>query len=372
MSRLSGGAIRLATARRVDSEGELYARPAGIGYLLGILTLLTALEAVIQIFRLDSSSHLLQASVQDLVIVASGVLVLGRAVYEPSTRPAWVAFGAAIILWGAGSVSWALVYGGRSVPPYPTFADALWLLWYPLMAVGVALLIRVHLPRFELHRWMDGIAVTLLVLAGGFALVVQPVAQQAHEGRLATVIDFSYPVLDVLLMGAILGVYGLLGWRPDRMWILIGAAVLASTAADAAFAIQLTRNTDAGGNYNVVASAGALLMAWAAWVRVGGEDERRRRSSVAVTGLRAVALVLVAQALAAGIQVYALVGTVGKSERIITLIALAVTSVQVVLSRPRAGAASGDEQMGSFESGPEDSRLPVVSAEIDSKDRPSG
>ena len=44
---------------------------------------------------------------------------------------------------------------------------------------------------------------------------------------------------------------------------------------------------------------------------------------------------LVAQAVAAGIQIYAFFGDLGKSERVITLLVLAVTSVQVVLVRPR-------------------------------------
>ena len=52
--------------------------------------------------------------------------------------------------------------------------------------------------------------------------------------------------------------------------------------------------------------------------------------------MRAVALPLMAQGLAAGIQVYAIFEPVGKSERIVTLAALAVASVQIILSRPRA------------------------------------
>ena len=72
---------------------------------------------------------------------------------------------------------------------------------------------------------MDGLAVTLLVLAVGFALVIQPVTNHTRQGTLATVVAFSYPILDVLLMGAILGVYGLLGWRPDRTWVCIGLGI---------------------------------------------------------------------------------------------------------------------------------------------------
>ena len=127
-----------------------------------------------------------------------------------------------MLLWSCGSIGWSIAYEGKAVVPYPSFADVFWLLWYPCMALGIGLLIRVRIKRFELHRWMDGVAVVLLVLAAGFAIVIQPVARETLQGATATVVDFSYPVLDLLLIGAILGVYGLLGWRPDAMWILLG------------------------------------------------------------------------------------------------------------------------------------------------------
>ena len=143
--------------------------------------------------------------------------------------------------------------------PYPSFADAFWLAWYPLMALGIFYLIRVRVPQFELHRWMDGIAVTLLVLAVGFALVIQPAADHKTVGNLATFVVFLYPVLDVLLIGAVLGVYGLLGWRPDTMWILIGLAIVSSSVADAVFAVQEAeaRAVVSGDTYDFIWTLGA-------------------------------------------------------------------------------------------------------------------
>ena len=149
-------------------------------------------------------------------------------------------------VWCAGTISWSVVYGGQAHPPYPTFADVLWLLWYPFMAAGMVFLIQVRFRRFELHRWMDGIAVMLIVLVAGFGLVVQPLADEAADSTIATVVNWGYPVLDVLLIGALLGVYGLLGWRPDAMWIFIGVGIAACTCADAAFAVQESRAAWAG------------------------------------------------------------------------------------------------------------------------------
>ena len=48
-----------------------------------------------------------------------------------------------------------------------------------------------------------------------------------------------------------------------------------------------------------------------------------------------IALALFAQALAIGIQIYAIFEEVGKSERVVTIVVLVVASVQIILTRPR-------------------------------------
>jgi hypothetical protein len=321
-------------------ETEPHARgflgPAELAVVGTVLVVLTLLEAMNELFGIGGPSQLYEVWFHDVVLTAAALLVLARAMLVPAHRRAWFSFGLAMITWSIGTIAWSVAYGGQSNPPYPTFADVLWLLWYPAMVVGIVYLIQGHVRRFELHRWMDGIAVTLLVLVAGFALIVQPVAERTSQTLLATVVDFSYPVLDVLMIGAILGVYGLLAWRPDTMWVLIGFAVVTMAAADAAFAVQQARGVADKGHYDFVWTVGALACALAAWARTRGPDARYEH----VTGMRAIALALVAQALAIGIQIYAIFGEVGKSERVVTAIVLVVASVQIILSRPRAAPNS--------------------------------
>lgn len=338
--------IRRVVGGRPDDGVSALATP-GLTAVWATLVVLTVLEAVNELFGLGGPASLYEVWVHDIVLALASALVLTRALLVGDHRPAWLSFGVGMVAWTLGTISWNIAYGGDPNPPYPTFADILWLLWYPAIVVGIVYLIRDRVPRFELHRWMDGIAVTLIVLVAGFALIVQPVATSSSQGVLATVVDFSYPVLDVLTMGAILGVYGLLGWRPDAMWLLIGAAVVTMAAADAAFAIQQARGVADDNHYAFVWTVGALLVALAAWVAVPEAPVEQRP----VTGLRAIALALVAQALAIGIQIYAVFEEVGRSERVVTAVVLVVASVQIVLTRPRPAPDPRVERSGQGPSG---------------------
>jgi hypothetical protein len=333
---------RRSDAHRADKEGELLSVPLPLSYLWLVLGVLTVLEALNDLFGVAGPSWLYDNWIHNVILAICAVLVLARAAYEPIARPAWLAFGMALLLWSVGSIGWTVAYAGQSNVPYPSFADIFWLAWYPLLAIGMFHLIRLRVPQFELHRWMDGIAVTLLVLAAGFVLVIQPATEHKTVGTLATVVVFGYPILDVLLIGAVLGVYGLLGWKPDAMWLLIGCAIVSTSIADAVFAIQEAdaRAVVSGNNYDFIWTAGALLFALAAWARAPEAEPNRE----AVTGMRAVALALFAQALAIGIQLYAVFREVGRSERVVTIVVLVVASVQIILTRPqRRGGGTPQE-----------------------------
>lgn len=335
MKRMSTPRIRVGARRRVDVDGELTEWPPWLLPVWVVLVALTALEALGELQWIGGSLALYQRWIPNVVLAAAALLVFARAAFEPVARRAWLCFGFAMALWCVGSISWTVVYGSQANPPYPTFADVLWLLWYPLMAAGLVFLVRVRFRTFEVHRWIEGIGVVLMALAVGFGLVVQPLADQTTHTHLATVVDFSYPVLDILLIGALLGIYGLLGWRPDAMWIFVGLGIAACAGADAAFAVQQARGVAESSHYDFVWTLGALFIAYSAWVRspTVHDDEHQ------VAGMRAIALVLLAQALAVAIQLIALFKEIGKSERIVTAIVLLIASVEIVLTRPKAGAS---------------------------------
>jgi hypothetical protein len=295
-----------------------------------VLALLTAAEGLHEATGLGAPDTLFTDWIHDGLQFAAAGLVIARGLTRTKDSTAWLVLGAGAATWAVADALWSILYTNDPTAPYPSASDAFWLAWYPLTVVGIALLVRAHLPRFELHRWMDGLAVMLIVLTAGSALLIQPVADQTHDTTWATFVAFSYPVMDVLLIGGILGVYGLLGWRPGRMWQLLGVGIATMTIADMVYAVQQAGGSKLDENYDFVWTAGALLIAAAAWSRTPRPDAQR-----AVYGWRVIALPLASQLLAAGIQVYGLFHTIGRSERIVTLAVLMIASLQIIVSRPR-------------------------------------
>jgi hypothetical protein len=298
-----------------------------------VLASLTAAEALYEI--LGGSGRLVTVWIHGFVIAAAAVLCLARGLVEPRGRGApavWL--GAGLACWWAGDAVWNTLWGTDPDPPYPSVADLFWLAWYPLTATGIALLIRDHVAGFELHRWMDGVAVMLVVLTPFAALLLEPAFGEAHGSDAARVVTFSYPVLDSLMIGAVVGVYGLLAFHAGRAWLLLGAGCVCMALADGLFAVQDARPSVLDDRYEFLWSGGALLIAYAVWQAWDPPKALGR-----AYGWRAIALPLAAQALAAAIQIYGIFHDLGPVERVVTLVVLLIAMVQIVVSRPRAPAS---------------------------------
>jgi hypothetical protein len=319
--------------------GEVVARsprraavPKRLVAVVGLAALvLVAAEAVHQLSRAGGSGTLFNDIFHDAVLFCASVLCIARGFDDARWRPVSMAFGLGLVFWTAGDVLWGILYAHDPTPPYPSAVDALWLAWYPFTAAGIALLIRLQITHFHLHRWLDGVAVMLIVLTPCAALLLEPAAKAAPSSTAAAVVNFSYPILDTLLIGAVLGVYGVTAWRPGRTWLLLGLGCIVMAAGDGVFAVQEAREAYVAGHYDFIWPLGALLIAYAIWL-----PSDKPVFDAEVVGWRAIVLPVTAQALAAGIQVYSFFHELGTTERIITLVVLLVAIVQIILSRPRA------------------------------------
>jgi hypothetical protein len=316
-----------------ETRTDVAGAPRGAAAIRSVWWLLAALvgaEAAQRIFGVGEPAALYTQWFHDTVMIGAAALCFVRAVNDPRLRTAWLCFGAAQSSWALSSVIGSVVYDRMASPPYPSASDYIWLAWYPFVAAGIALLARAHVPRFALERWMDGLSAVLVVLTAGVALVLQPLAEKSRDTEWATLVNFSFPVLDVLLIGGILGVYGLLSWHVGRMWLAIAAGCIVATIPDVVFAVQEARGITRGEGLDFAWTAGAVLIAYAAWASDFPPEARSEPF-----GWRAIVLAVAAQVFAGTLQIYGLFHPVDWSERVVTLAVLVVATVQIVVSRPR-------------------------------------
>jgi hypothetical protein len=267
---------------------------------------------------------------------ASAAACLGGALSAVRGRAAWLLVTAGLASWAVGDTIWAIRFGHAPFGPLTSISDVFWLAWYPLVIAALALLVRDRVPGFELHRWIDGVVVMLLVATPWVALILTPVSEESHVSVLDEVVAFAYPLGDAVLVGAVVGVYALMAWRPGPMWLLLGLGLASMALADAIETVQaLAASDDETGVFRAGWVAGAVLVAYAAWQPHPGRLERRE-----IVGWRAIALPLVAQAVAIAIQAYAYFDELPRIERALTIIVLVIAVVQIVVARPRRRPAA--------------------------------
>ena len=176
---------------------------------------------------LDTSSAFRSFAFDALALVAAGGAVYGIVRNQPDRRFSWVLLASGLLLFVAGDVAWDVATraaGGSTGYPW---ADILYLLAYPLLAFALYQLARQHFRR---DTAVDSAIVALAVSAVIWQWVISPVIQNSSGATLERIVAAAYPVMDVVLVVAILhAVFTLPRWVPAAWFLFGGLAVLLVT-----------------------------------------------------------------------------------------------------------------------------------------------
>jgi len=157
-------------------------------------------------------------------------------------------------------------------PPFPSPADAGYLLFYP--AVLGALALEVHRARRQLaFMWLDSV-VGALGAAAALSVLLSPVLASALDsGSLstATVVSVAYPLGDLLLVAAVTGTAAVQAAVGGRRQLLLIAGLLVFTASDVVYALRLAADAYAVGTPLDAGWALGLALI-AAWVLGAGSQ----------------------------------------------------------------------------------------------------
>jgi two-component system, cell cycle response regulator len=193
---------------------------------------------------------------------------LARTLFVRAERSAWFFVGAALLATTIGDILYDFWFGGS--PPFPSAADVGYLAFYPLLYVGIVLLLRRRVSTFSASLWLDGLIAATAAGALGASVLVEVVVNSTHGSRLVVLTNMAYPIGDVLLLALIVFVFQVTRWRPGRAWGLIAAGLVLNGIGDAVFLYGTAVGTYVEGTYIDLAwPVSLILVALAAWQRPG-------------------------------------------------------------------------------------------------------
>lgn len=204
------------------------------------------------------------------VLVGSTALCMARPALDARERPAWVCLAAGLAVWTAGNVAYTLVIGNRDPVPFPSLADAFWLASYPFFFATVTLQVRGRASRFHASLWLDGLIGAMGVAALAAAFAFGPIAAAAEGSAASVVTNLAYPLGDLVLLGTVTGLFGLLGWRPGRSLSLVGVGLVVLAVADSWYLARVAHGAYVEGAFlDALWPAALVLLSLAAWRPAG-------------------------------------------------------------------------------------------------------
>jgi two-component system, cell cycle response regulator len=269
-----------------------------LAFLIGGLGVLT-LHATVGFggTRLDG---LFDNWVYELLMCGSAAAVITRGIVVRDQRAAWLAMGGAVLLWSLGDMYYTLsLSGSRAASGGLSIADVLYLAFYPGCYVAIVLLAGAHLRELRISMWLDGLIGGLGAATVAAALVLPPIVDSAGNDLWSVAVALAYPVGDLLLLIFTIAAIGMTGWRPGRVWLLIGASMMASAVADSLYLYQTATDSYRVGTWvDCLWPAAAILLGIAAWTPWPPPTRRR------IQDLRLISVPTVSLLAALGVLIY--------------------------------------------------------------------
>jgi diguanylate cyclase (GGDEF)-like protein len=205
---------------------------------------------------------------QNGVLVVASLLVALRVALVPSGRLAWASLSAGMGLYALGNILYFGWVQYDETLPYPSMADAAWLASYLFLFIGVMGLARRRVRAGQSRTvWLDAVVGSLGVCTAATVWLAY-VLDHTEGSRAAVLTTMAYPVGDLVLLVVAVGTSSLMGWRPDRTWVLLGAGLALFAAADTLYVVRVAGDSyQAGTPLDALWAIALVLMAAGALTR---------------------------------------------------------------------------------------------------------
>jgi diguanylate cyclase (GGDEF)-like protein/PAS domain S-box-containing protein len=130
-------------------------------------------------------------------------IVAGTFLNHPARKTPWLVLAAAQASFAAGQLSFLIAARLGVVLPFPSFADALYLLTFPLYAIGLLIFIKCRSPDKDLRSLIDALTLTAGLALLSWTFLIRPYVHNAGLSDLQKIVAIAYPLGDVLTLALI-------------------------------------------------------------------------------------------------------------------------------------------------------------------------
>ena len=254
-----------------------------------------------------------------VISLCAAIVVFARVALVRQHRRGWLLFAVGLGLLCAGDFYYTTQI---ATLPFPSFADVLYLVGYPVLVVGIGVLLWSRLRHPPLSMWLDAGLGVLALLMLGTGLLLGAITGTTGT-TLQVVVSLAYPLADLVLLSMIVAVIALTGARLDRPLIFVILAVTSIAIADVIFFYQSAMGTwQEGTIVSLFWPLGGAFFAMAAWTR------SRSTRIVPLNGVRALVLPFV---FALAIIGYGLIGNPPLVAKLIGSTALVLLVVRMMV-----------------------------------------
>jgi diguanylate cyclase (GGDEF)-like protein len=208
----------------------------------------------------------------------AALVIVTRTLTSERPSAGWLLIAAGQALWAFGAFYYAIALWTADPMPFPSAADAGWLLFYPPTVAGIVLLLRARIAGSgQTVSMLDSAIGALAIGAAGSALAFGAIVDATGGSQLAIATNLAYPLGDLALVAVMVGGLATTGWRLGRGWTLLLIGFLLFGVADTSYVFQVATGSYDDGIINagwVLSSAVVALAIWQPWqnVRVRTQD----------------------------------------------------------------------------------------------------
>ena len=207
---------------------------------------------------------------------------------SPKLGRVWFFFAFAQLAYAVGDVTWSYIELVLKQDPFPSISDGFYLLYYPLAALGILLLPKARIVAEERVKLI--LDSCMVVIASGLTywlLLIAPIIRAgSEEDPLSLFISLAYPILDMVLLWALVSLLAspMIVQRPLPIYLLAGGVVL-QVLADSIYGYQSIIGDYSSGNWlNVIYIAAYLLAGLAGVVQALAVYPENETALLAATG----------------------------------------------------------------------------------------